>query len=71
MWENIRTLHIILEVHWEYFYRTIMKRNITSGTNSAGLGPVAFRMAVRMSNLLKPLTGSIDKSVEPKVSWKI
>jgi len=31
--------------------------NLTSGTNRAGLGPVAFRMAVSMSKVVKPASG--------------
>ena len=45
--------------------------NYTSGTNSAGLGPVALRMAVKMSRGVRPVNGWIESKVLPKVSWKM
>ena len=43
----------------------------TSGTNSAGLGPVAFLMAVSMSMEVRPVRGWIESRVRPNVSWKM
>ena len=40
----------------------------TSGTNNAGRGPVALRMAVKMSKVVKPVNGCMESRVLPKVS---
>lgn len=40
----------------------------TSGTKRAGLGPVALRIAVSMSTLLRSANGLIESRVLPKVS---
>jgi len=40
----------------------------TSGTNNAGLGPVAFLIAVRISIFVRPARGCMESKVLPNVS---